>query len=105
MYAIVKFKGKQYKVKEGEEFNVDRIDAKKGDKITIGDLLLFSPDDKEPLLKQKDLKKIKVICQILKQGRGRKGYSFTTNARTNYKRKIGFRPFFTKLKVLKIELP
>ena len=104
MYAIVKFKGRQYKVKEGEEFNVDKLDAKMGDKISIDDILLFSPDDKEPLVDQKDLRKAKVTCEVLKQGKGKKGYSFKTKAKTNYKKKIGFRSSFTRLKVLKIEV-
>ncbi len=104
MYAIVKFKGKQYKIKEGEEFNVDKIDAKKGDKIILDDILLFSPDDKEPLLNEEDLKKAKVTCEVLKQGKGKKLYSFKTKAKTNYKKKIGFRGSFTRLKVLKIEV-
>ena len=104
MYAIVKFKGKQHKVKEGEEFNVDRMDVKKGDKISINDVLLFSPDEGEPLLKQEDLKKINVACEVLKQGKGKKGYSFKKGDGTNYKKRIGFRSSFTRLKVLKIEL-
>ncbi|HCG76286.1 MAG: 50S ribosomal protein L21 [bacterium (Candidatus Ratteibacteria) CG_4_10_14_3_um_filter_41_18] len=104
MYAIVKFKGKQYKIKEGEEFDVDRIDAQKGDKVSIDDILFLSPDNQEPLFSQENLKKTKVLCEVLKQGKGKKEFSFKTNSRTNYKRKIGFRPSFTKLKVLKIEL-
>ena len=103
MYAIVKFKGRQYKIKEGEEFNVDKLDAKKGDKISIDEILLFAPDDGEPLLDQANLKKAKVICQVLKQGKGKKLYSFKTKSKTNYKRMLGFRPSFTRLKVLKIE--
>ena len=103
MYAIVKFKGRQYKVAEGEEFVVDKIDAKEGDKITINDILLLTPEGKEPLFKQEDLKKVTVTCEVLKQEKGKKGYSFKTKAKTNYKKKIGFRALTTKLKVLKIE--
>jgi len=104
MYAIVKFKGRQYKIAEGEEFILDKIDAKEDDKITINDILLLAPDGKEPLFKKEDLEKVTVSCEVLKQEKGKKGYSFKTKAKTNYKKKRGYRALTTKLKVLKIDL-
>jgi large subunit ribosomal protein L21 len=49
MYAIVEYKGNQYKAEKDAVLTVDRIDeseAKAGDTITIDSVLLVSDGDK-----------------------------------------------------------
>ena len=43
-YAIIKDRGHQYKVREGEQLRVDRLDLKAGDKVTFDQVLLVGTD-------------------------------------------------------------
>ena len=45
MYALVEYKGKQYKAEKGALLQVDKIDAEKGAKIDIDSVLLVSDGD------------------------------------------------------------
>ncbi len=45
MFAIVRFLGKQYRVRPGDHLAVDRLDAPEGDEIALGDVLLVGDDD------------------------------------------------------------
>lgn len=46
MYALVEYKGKQYKAEKGAQIQVDLIDAEKGSKIDIDTVLMVSNDGK-----------------------------------------------------------
>ena len=46
MYAIVEFKGNQYKAEKDAVLEVSKLDAKDGDVITIDTVLLVSDGDK-----------------------------------------------------------
>ncbi len=41
MFAIVRTGGKQYRVREGDRIDVERIDAEVGDEVTLADVLLL----------------------------------------------------------------
>jgi large subunit ribosomal protein L21 len=42
MYALIEFKGKQYKAEKGALLRVDRVEAEKGSKLDIDSVLLLS---------------------------------------------------------------
>ena len=44
MYAILKDRGRQYKVQEGDLLRVDKLPQKKGDKVTFDNVLLVGKD-------------------------------------------------------------
>ena len=44
MYAIIEFKGKQYKAEKGAVLKVDKIDAESGSTLDIESVLLLSGD-------------------------------------------------------------
>ena len=46
MYALVEYKGKQYKAEKGAVLSVDKLDAEKGAKIDVDTVLLVSDGDK-----------------------------------------------------------
>ena len=46
MYALVEYKGKQYKAEKGAVLTVDKLDAEKGAKIDVDSVLLVSDGDK-----------------------------------------------------------
>jgi len=96
--AVLKIKGKQYKVAEGDEILVDKFVAKE----VPFETLLVAKDDKvevgNPFLKKVDIK-----LEILKEEElGEKISVFKYKAKSRYRKKTGFRPKFTRVLVKKI---
>lgn len=101
MEAFVELAGKQVKVKEGMELSVLRIkDKKAGDKIKLTPLCCV--DGNDIIVDKKELKNIKVICDIVGEKKGEKLYSFKKKPKTGYKRGCGYRESLTVLKVAEI---
>lgn len=98
-YAVIRIKGHQYKVSEGEEILVDKLsDFKKID----CDVLLFANGEAVKVGKPKlaDVKiKFKVITEIEK---GEKIDVLKYKAKSRYRKHIGFRAKYTRLLIEKI---
>ena len=45
MYAIIRDSGRQIKVEEGQELDIDYRDVSRGEQITFGNVLAVSDDD------------------------------------------------------------
>jgi len=99
-YAVIRIKGNQYKVSEGEEILVDRLS--KTDKI-VPEILLGVDEDHMEIGKSV-VKKAKVGLKIMGEEKGRKLYIQTYKAKSRYRRKIGFRPKYSRLKISKISI-
>ncbi len=97
-YAIVKIKGQQYKVSEGDEILVDKLGADKPD------VKVFLVVDKKGVkIGKPEVKGAKVKIKILEaEEKGKKLYVQTFKAKSRYRRKIGFRPIYSRLLVEKI---
>ena len=97
MYAIVEIKGQQFKVSEGQELFVNRIDAAEGDKVTFDKVLLVANEGAcevgTPTLSKK------VETTVLEQVKGDKVIVFKKKRRKGYRRKNGHRQQFTKIKI------
>ncbi len=97
-YAVVRINGKQYKIEEGKDIVVDKLQDPK--KIEF-ETLLFIDGDKvsvgKPTLKT-DVK-FKVVTELEK---GEKVEVHKFKAKSRYKRHTGFRPQYTRLLVQKI---
>lgn len=102
MYAIVEQGNQQYKVASGSEFEVERLKAKKGDKVELDKVLLVS-DGKEVRIGNPYLKSTKVVCEVLSHFRAKKVIAFKYRRRKGFKCKIGHRQELSKLKVKKIQ--
>lgn len=100
-YAVVKIAGFQYKVAEGDEFEVNKIDVEKGKDITFEEVLLIAEDGKvkigQPLIAGSKIK-----AKILEQFKGKKLRVATYKAKARQRRVMGFRPLLTKIKIEKI---
>ena len=96
-YAVLKIQGHQYKVSEGQEILVDKILEEKPEL----DVLLFVNGEKVKVGKP-TLKEVKVILKVLGEEKGEKLYIRKYKAKSRYRKKIGFRPKYTKLLVQKI---
>lgn len=96
-YAVARIKGRQFKVSEGDEILIDKLSEKKVE----ADVLLVVKDDKVKVGKPK-VKGAKVSLKILGEEKAKKLHISTYKAKSRYRRKIGFRHQYTRLKVGKI---
>lgn len=98
-YAVVRIKGHQYKVREGEELLVDKIEEKKAEP----EVLLVVDEDKV-LVGKPVVKEAKVDLKVLGDEKGEKIVIRKFKAKSRYRRKTGFRASLTRLQVSKISL-
>lgn len=100
-YAIVKIGGTQYKVAEGDEIEVDKIDSEKGKTLSFDQVLLLAEDNKvkigQPLIKGAQIK-----AKMLDQIKGEKVRVATYKAKSRSRKVKGFRASLTKIKIEKI---
>ncbi len=101
MLAIIKLGGKQYKVKEGDVIDVEKLDLEKGGKIDFEEILLTS-DGKNVKIGNPYVKGAKVKVEILEQFKDKKVIVFKYKPKKRYKRKKGHRQQLTKIKISKI---
>ncbi len=96
MYAIIKISGRQYKVSEGQELFLNRLQGNEGDKVTFEEVLLKDKDGKveigSPIIKGS-----KVSAKIVEHLKGDKVLVFKKKRRKGYKKKNGHRQYLTKV--------
>ena len=102
LYAIIKTGGKQYKVAEGSEIIIEKLDAAEGESVTFEEVLAVGEGDDikfgRPLVAG-----AKVTGSVVKVGKGPKIRIFKYKHKTNYRRRQGHRQPFTKVKIESIE--
>lgn len=102
MTAIVRDRGFQHTVREGDTFKVNRLSGKIGSEISLDEVLFLErgPDIRvgTPLVEG-----ARVECEILGHPRGEKITIFKMKRRKNYRRKTGHRQNLTLLKVKEIK--
>lgn len=97
--AVIRIKGRQYEVSEGEELLVDR----KLDTKIEPDVLLVFDENGEVKVGKPVLENAKVVLEVLDEVRGEKLEVLKYKAKSRYRRRYGFRPLFTKIKVKEIK--
>lgn len=102
-YAIVRLSGKQYKVKKGDIVEVNRLRNQTDKELSFDDVLLWVSDGKIKIGKPKVLD-VKVRAKILDNIKGKKIIVGKFKSKVRYRRKLGFRPVFTKLQIEEIEI-
>jgi len=100
-FAVVKIAGHQYKVAEGEEIEVPKIEGEKGAAINLEEVLLVV-DGEKVKIGEPQVKGAKIQAEIVDQKKGEKIRVAKYKAKTGYRRVRGFRPLLTKIKIKKI---
>jgi large subunit ribosomal protein L21 len=100
MYAVIETGGKQYRVQPGQSVQIETIPGEVGAAVELGRVLAVSQDDR--LLTGDAIKSAKVTGTIEKQGRADKIIVFKFKRKKQYKRTIGHRQNFTRVKVEEI---
>lgn len=99
MYAIIATGGKQYKVSEGDEIKVEKLDAEPGASVTFDQVVAVSDSE---LKVAGDVKNASVTATVMEQGRYRKVIVYKYKRKSGYHKKNGHRQAYTKVKIEKI---
>ncbi len=98
MFAIVEIAGQQFKVEEGQEIFVHRLNAEEGDSLSVDKVLLVD-NGGTVQVGTPTLGSATVNATILQHVKGDKVIVFKKKRRKGYKKKNGHRQSFTKIKI------
>lgn len=102
MFAIVNIKGRQYKVSESDRVFVPRLKDDIGAKVSFGDVLMFSKDDKSFQVGAPKLT-MNVEATVLNHVKDEKVIVFKKKRRKGYKRTKGHRQQYTEIEINSIK--
>jgi len=98
MYAVVEIAGQQFKVSQGEEIFVHRLEGSEGDKVSF-DKVLLTGGDSGVTIGSPTVAGGVVSGTILEHLKGDKVIVFKKKRRKGYKVKNGHRQYLTKIKI------
>jgi ribosomal protein L21 len=101
-YAIIETGGKQYRVSEGDQVLVEKLDKGEGDTVTF-DRVLAVVKEGELVVGTPVVSGAQVTGKVVEHGKGKKILVFKYKAKANYRRRQGHRQPFTKVVIEKIE--
>ncbi len=99
MYAIIETGGKQYRVQEGDELNVELLGEEGAVKF---DKVLFFTDGKNSEIGVPYVSKCVVHAEVMGLDKGPKVIAFKYKRRKNYRRTVGHRQKYSRVKITKI---
>ena len=102
MYAIIVDGGRQYKVEEGQELEIDYRDVPRGGEITFERVLAVSGEDGLKL-GQPTLDGASVKAEVMGVQLGEKLVVQKLRRRKNSRRKTGHRQMYTRVRIDKIQ--
>jgi len=98
---MIRTGGKQYRVKQGDIFNVEKLDAEVGSEITFSDVLAIG-EGEGLRIGSPVVEGATVTARIIKTDRLKKVIVFKFKRRKNYKRTRGHRQHFSRIEITQI---
>lgn len=102
MYAVLVTGGKQFKVSEGDEIFVEKLNAEVDSIVEFDKVLLLSKEDGELVVGKPVIDGVSVSAKVLRQGKDKKIIVFKYKRKIDYRKKQGHRQPYTKLLIEKI---
>jgi large subunit ribosomal protein L21 len=100
MYAVIKSGGKQYRVEEGEQLEVERLgDARE---VELSPVLVVDGD--RVLATPQDLEAAHVSARVVTEARGPKVTGFTYKPKTNNRKRWGHRQRYSVIEITGISV-
>ncbi|TVS18440.1 MAG: 50S ribosomal protein L21 [Planctomycetaceae bacterium] len=101
MYAIIADGGRQYKVEEGQELEIDYREISSGEELTFEQVLAVSGEEGLKL-GQPTVDGARVTAQVLGPIKGEKIFVQKLRRRKNSRRRTGHRQIYTRIRISKI---
>jgi len=98
MFAIVTIAGQQFKVEEGQEIFVHRLEAKAGDSVSF-DMVHLTSGDAGTTVGTPNVSGAGIGATVIDHVKGDKVIIFKKKRRKGYRKKNGHRQQFTKIKI------
>ncbi len=102
MYAVFASGGKQHRVEVGNLIDIEKLDVDVGESVTFPSVLAIVDDDGQLQAGSPYLENASVTGEVVEQARTKKTIVFKSKRRKGYKRKLGHRQSFTRLKITAI---
>ena len=96
-YSVIKVQGKQYKVAQGEEILVDKLQTRQ-----VEPEILLTVNEGKVSVGKPTVATAKITIKVLADEAGKKIDVVKYKAKSRYRKKIGFRPHYTRLLIEKI---
>lgn len=98
MYAIIRDRGMQYRVEEGQVLQIALIDADVGSQVELGEVLMLSGDEKT-LVGSPLVAGAKVLAKVVVSTKGDKIVVFKYKNKKRYRRRTGHRQQYTTVAI------
>ncbi|MDR2181929.1 MAG: 50S ribosomal protein L21 [Treponema sp.] len=99
MYALMEFKGRQYKAEKGALLKVDQVDAEPGSKLDIDSVLLLSRGEADVAVGTPYVAGARVSAVVEGHEKGKKIIVFKYKPKKDYRRKQGHRQQYSILRI------
>ena len=97
MYAIIRDRGTQYRIEQGQVLEIALIDAEPGSQLELGEVLMIGGDQAQvgtPLVAG-----AKVLARVLGATKGDKIIVFKYKNKKRYRRRTGHRQQYTSIAI------
>ena len=101
MYAIIRDRGTQYRVEEGQMLQVALMDAEPGSQVELGEVLMIGGGD-QTLVGTPLVSGAKVLAKVLGDSKGDKIIVFKYKNKKRYRRRTGHRQQYTNIAISEI---
>jgi large subunit ribosomal protein L21 len=103
MFAVIKTGGKQYRVAANDLLKIEKLEAKVGDIVEIGNVLAHG-EGENVVFGAPFVDGAMVTAEVVEQGKNRTVIAFKKRRRQNSRRKIGHRQLLTTVRIAEILL-
>ena len=101
MYAVIATGGKQERVAEGQQVQVELLGAEEGSEVSLTPVLFVDGDT--VLATPADLEGVTVKAKVVGTAKGPKIDGFTYKKRTNQRRRYGHRQHYSVIEITSIK--
>lgn len=102
MYAIIETGGKQYRVEKGDVIDVELLETKEGSPIEFKNVLFLNTGNAAKIGKP-NVDGSSVVGELLQEVRGPKVINYKYKRRKNFRRKVGHRQNYLRVKITEIK--
>ena len=97
MYAVIKTGGKQYRVEQGQQINVELVRSDDDGKVELTPILLV--DGSTVVSSPRDLRGATVSAKVVGEAKGPKVTGFTYKNKTNSRKRWGHRQHYSTIEI------